>query len=266
MNRWYMNNKASSLDWELPYGDRVELYEHLDGTGRSLAVGETVLSRLEDPLDGVRNQISSFKWKDLPPEREELGTAVISLTNRRFKQDTVTRYDLSGTDPLPKGIVVDGGTVTVDLTIEEATNVAVETTKEFFYTATTSISVEIFAATIEVSFEVGATDTKTRTIENSHNDTLGFGREYTVPPGSEWHLVGTVQKGTLDYGATIPVTRWYKLKVPNSEYDAGLWRLKLSVPVLITGTKSSNLHFDLFRCGIDGNTVKDEGRPLIKRG
>lgn len=50
INHWYLQDRASSLDWKLPYGDRVHLFDNVGGTGLSYSFGLTALTATGDKL------------------------------------------------------------------------------------------------------------------------------------------------------------------------------------------------------------------------
>jgi hypothetical protein len=250
IKRWFMQDKTSSLDFNLPYGDRVRLYDNVDGTGVSQACGLTTLAAQGDKLTGLEDKVSSFKWDILPPEREELGEIEI-VGEQYFPISETEVFSAHGTysaaENLPDGVVLQNGSVIVDQTREEVSTITIETAHEFFFSSSVTLRFSLDIAkysSLKLTFETSTTQKWSRKVESKITKKTVLGGTYPVSPGTSWSLTAVLKSARISYSGKVPVTRWYKVPLPNSTKEGELYKIKFDIPVLVSGQLSIDHKID----------------------
>lgn len=247
VNRWWLENKISSMRWRSLDRQEVEFFNHIDGSGEAFrnATGYSSIKQINFLKDiRVDDCLSSFSWRPLNPKKE-----VVHLLNVQPETDNsqtwfsaVQRIENNSPTELSREVTFEFG---------QEEEISITTTDSFANSITASITREVgvdgpvtanasFSMEVSFSYEHSTERSKTFTqsLSLSTTETLVAPAFSTV---TAYLAAQIAQMPARDY--TTTVDRWYEQPVRNSELDPsnGWYKRTENIKLTIKGGLASSI-------------------------
>ncbi|CAN9163188.1 unnamed protein product [Alternaria alternata] len=260
MDRWWINDRTTSLRWKSLDRESVELFDNPDGRGESfnriMGGGETrEVRKLQD--FGFNDRITAFRWSNIKPIYEVVQPVVIAETDQDVDQsiyEEIWAKNLGDEQALVAIKFAKEYTISITTTVRDtyATGVAAE------YSVSGKAGIGIVEATVgwkvAVKFDYEHETSKSTSVTTTL--TVGIDHSIMVPARSKKLVYVTIHRSKVNSKTyTTKAKRWYNERLTGSHQSnrdgQELWKRDETVQITVDG-------------GLQGKTeiVLGETKPL----